>query len=209
VCVSCVHPAAAVRAASSTRGCRFRRTTPTRHQTAALQARCGTPMVRWTDECIGAPHGLGISVHQAPGASTSSSSSTARRLQRRRWRKPWACVSANHVRPHAGHAQPHRPQTIHAAHHSWRLRRAVFPDGRVCISILHNPGDDPHGYETAAERWSPVQSVETIMISIISMLSSPNDESPANVDAAKEWREDKDGFKKKVSRIVRKSQEML
>jgi ubiquitin-conjugating enzyme E2 G1 len=27
------------------------------------------------------------------------------------------------------------------------------------------------------------------MISIISMLSSPNDESPANIDAAKEWRE--------------------
>jgi ubiquitin-conjugating enzyme E2 G1 len=47
------------------------------------------------------------------------------------------------------------------------------------------------------------------MISIISMLSSPNDESPANVDAAKEWREDRDTFKKKVSRIVRKSQEML
>ena len=36
---------------------------------------------------------------------------------------------------------------------------AVYKDGRVCISILHDPGDDPHGYETAAERWSPVQSV--------------------------------------------------
>ncbi len=51
--------------------------------------------------------------------------------------------------------------------------------------------------------------VETIMISIISMLSSPNDESPANVDAAKMWRENRDEFKKRVSRIVRKSQEML
>lgn len=38
------------------------------------------------------------------------------------------------------------------------------------------------------------------------MLSSPNDESPANIDAAKEWRENQDMFKKKVSRIVRKSQ---
>ncbi len=36
---------------------------------------------------------------------------------------------------------------------------AVYPDGRVCISILHSPGEDPHGYESAAERWSPVQSV--------------------------------------------------
>ncbi len=36
---------------------------------------------------------------------------------------------------------------------------AVYADGRVCISILHNPGDDPHGYEKAAERWSPVHTV--------------------------------------------------
>jgi ubiquitin-conjugating enzyme E2 G1 len=47
------------------------------------------------------------------------------------------------------------------------------------------------------------------MLSIISMLSSPNDESPANIDAAKEWRENRSEFKKKVARIVRKSQEML
>jgi ubiquitin-conjugating enzyme E2 G1 len=61
---------------------------------------------------------------------------------------------------------------------------AVYPDGRVCISILHAPGNDPNGYEQASERWSPIQTVETIMLSIISMLSSPNDESPANIDAA-------------------------
>lgn len=85
----------------------------------------------------------------------------------------------------------------------------VFPDGRVCISILHPPGDDQYGYEQASERWSPVHGVESIVLSIISMLSSPNDESPANIDAAKQWREDRDGFKKRVARIVRKSQEML
>jgi ubiquitin-conjugating enzyme E2 G1 len=54
-----------------------------------------------------------------------------------------------------------------------------------------------------------VVQVESIVLSIISMLSSPNDESPANIDAAKQWREDRDGFKKKVARIVRRSQEML
>jgi len=85
----------------------------------------------------------------------------------------------------------------------------VYKDGRVCISILHKPGNDPTGYEDASERWSPVHTVETIMLSIISMLSSPNDESAANIDAAKDWREDRDGFKKKVARIVRRSQEML
>lgn len=85
----------------------------------------------------------------------------------------------------------------------------VYADGRVCISILHPPGDDLISGETAAERWSPVQTVETIMISIISMLSSPNDMSPANVDAAKQWREDPAGFRSRVARCVRKSQEEM
>lgn len=79
----------------------------------------------------------------------------------------------------------------------------------MCISILHAPGEDPSGYELASERWSPVQSVETILISIISMLSCPNDESAANIDAAKQWRDDREGFRKQVARIVRKSQEAL
>ena len=38
----------------------------------------------------------------------------------------------------------------------------IYPDGRVCISILHAPGDDPLGYELSNERWSPVQSVEKV-----------------------------------------------
>lgn len=54
-----------------------------------------------------------------------------------------------------------------------------------------------------------VLQVESIVISIIAMLSSPNDESPANVDAAKQWRDDRDGFKKRVARCVRKSQEEM
>ncbi|CAK0734380.1 Ubiquitin-conjugating enzyme E2 7 [Coccomyxa viridis] len=102
---------------------------------------------------------------------------------------------------------PQSPPTCRFTSEMWHPN--VYADGRVCISILHNPGDDPHGYEKAAERWSPVHTVETIMISIISMLSSPNDESPANIDAAKQWREDREGFKRKVARVVRKSQEML
>lgn len=51
------------------------------------------------------------------------------------------------------------------------LFATVYADGRVCISILHAPGDDPLGYESSAERWSPVQSVEKILLSVISMLA--------------------------------------
>ncbi|XP_014248081.1 ubiquitin-conjugating enzyme E2 G2 [Cimex lectularius] len=81
----------------------------------------------------------------------------------------------------------------------------IYADGRVCISILHAPGDDPMGYESSAERWSPVQSVEKILLSVVSMLAEPNDESGANVDAAKMWRENREEFNRIAERIVRKT----
>lgn len=81
----------------------------------------------------------------------------------------------------------------------------IYPDGRVCISILHAPGDDPMGYESSAERWSPVQSVEKILLSVVSMLAEPNDESGANVDASKMWRDDREQFYKVAKQIVQKS----
>ena len=39
-----------------------------------------------------------------------------------------------------------------------------------------NLGDDRWGYEKASERWLPVHTVETILVSVISMLADPNDE---------------------------------
>jgi len=38
--------------------------------------------------------------------------------------------------------------------------------------------------ERAEERWRPILGVESIIVSVISMLSDPNDDSPANIDAA-------------------------
>ena len=61
------------------------------------------------------------------------------------------------------------------------------------------------GYESSTERWSPVQSVEKILLSVVSMLAEPNDESAANVDAAKMWREDREQFKNRATRTVRKT----
>ncbi|KAF3407047.1 Ubiquitin-conjugating enzyme E2-18 kDa [Talaromyces pinophilus] len=81
----------------------------------------------------------------------------------------------------------------------------VYPNGTVCISILHPPGDDPNHYEHASERWSPIQSVEKILISVMSMLAEPNDESPANVEAAKMWRERRGDYEKRVREEVRKT----
>ncbi|RXW15389.1 hypothetical protein EST38_g10466 [Candolleomyces aberdarensis] len=85
----------------------------------------------------------------------------------------------------------------------------IYDDGTVCISILHAPGEDQYGYEDAGERWLPVHTVESILLSVISLLSSdtPNLDSPANVDAAKEVRTDIIGYRKKVRRLVRRSAE--
>ncbi|KAJ3185468.1 ubiquitin-conjugating enzyme E2 G1 [Geranomyces variabilis] len=100
---------------------------------------------------------------------------------------------------------PQAPPTMRFVTDMWHPN--VYEDGRVCISILHEPGEDQWGYESAAERWLPVHTVETIVLSVISMLSSPNDESPANAKAAKEFRDDPAAFKKRVQRIVRRSEE--
>ncbi|KAJ3364337.1 Ubiquitin-conjugating enzyme E2 15 [Kappamyces sp. JEL0680] len=83
----------------------------------------------------------------------------------------------------------------------------VHDNGDVCISILHAPGEDRYGYEDASERWLPIHTVETIVISVISMLSDPNDQSPANIEAAKEWRDDVKAFNRRVRRLARKTVE--
>ncbi|KAJ8653349.1 hypothetical protein O0I10_011000 [Lichtheimia ornata] len=70
----------------------------------------------------------------------------------------------------------------------------VYPDGRLCISILHPPGDDPVSGEKADERWNPTQSVESVLVSIISLLADPNCSSPANVDAGVAYRKNRDLF---------------
>eukprot|EP00842_Homolaphlyctis_polyrhiza_P006681 jgi/Hompol1/7013/HPOL_002826-RA len=70
----------------------------------------------------------------------------------------------------------------------------IYADGTVCISILHAPGDDPMQYEHASERWSPVQSVEKILLSVVSMLA-----------ASKMWREDRKRFNEIVRQTVKQT----
>lgn len=52
--------------------------------------------------------------------------------------------------------------------------RTVYASGEVCISILHAPGDDPNAYESSSERWSPVQSVEKILLSSVARSPLPS-----------------------------------
>ncbi|MES1911297.1 MAG: hypothetical protein MHM6MM_003750 [Cercozoa sp. M6MM] len=86
----------------------------------------------------------------------------------------------------------------------------VYPDGRVCISILHDPEHDPlNQQESIDEKWRPVLGVEEILVSVVSMLADPNCDSPANVDASVQFRNDYPAFKKRIRRLARRSMEML
>lgn len=85
----------------------------------------------------------------------------------------------------------------------------VYPDGRICISILHAPGEDIMSGEAAGERWSPAQRVESVLLSIISLLDDPEINSPANVDASVMYRDDKAAFNKRVLEDVEKSKKEI
>lgn len=98
---------------------------------------------------------------------------------------------------------PEAPPTFRFITPMWHPN--IDKEGNVCISILHKPGDDEFGYEKQIERWLPVRSPESIIISIISLLSSPNCESPANLEAAQQYREDPEGYRKKVRRLAQRS----
>ncbi|CAL8582104.1 Ubiquitin-conjugating enzyme subunit [Xanthoria parietina] len=78
----------------------------------------------------------------------------------------------------------------------------IYQDGKLCISILHAPGDDEMSGELAAERWSPAQRVESVLLSIISLLDDAETSSPANVDAGVMLRKDPEGFRKRVQQDV-------
>jgi len=74
----------------------------------------------------------------------------------------------------------------------------VYPDGKVCMTILHAPKGDMED----TLRWSPVLGVDKIIISFISLLWDPDPSeagAPANVDALREWRHDR---KKYIERCI-------
>ncbi|KAF8862061.1 hypothetical protein BDZ45DRAFT_703147 [Acephala macrosclerotiorum] len=81
----------------------------------------------------------------------------------------------------------------------------IYPDGKVCISILHAPGEDEQSGEMASERWSSVQSVETVLRSILLLLDDPEISSPANVDAGVTYRDAREVYDAKAQDTVKAS----
>ena len=84
----------------------------------------------------------------------------------------------------------------------------IYPDGRVCISILHPPGTDKFNeQEKAEERWRPSLGAEEILLSVISMLNDPNCDSPANIDAAVMLRNNPEQYNNTVKSLIFQSME--
>ena len=82
----------------------------------------------------------------------------------------------------------------------------IYKDGRVCISILHNPGMDQFNeQERIDEKWRPSLGVEQIVLSVISMLNDPNCDSPANIDASVMFKNNRAEYEKKVRQLTLKS----
>ena len=70
----------------------------------------------------------------------------------------------------------------------------IFPDGTLCLDIIQ-------------DKWKPIYTVGTILMSIQSLLTDPNNDSPANVDAARLLKSDPKAYKKQVRRLAQKSVE--
>ena len=84
----------------------------------------------------------------------------------------------------------------------------IYPDGRVCISILHPPGKDAFNeQEKMEEKWRPSLGAEEILLSVISMLNDPNSDSPANIDAAVMLRNNPEEYKNTVRTLVYQTME--
>lgn len=81
----------------------------------------------------------------------------------------------------------------------------IYNNGLCCISILHE-GKDDTGYESNNIRWSPAQTIESIILSIISILDNPNIESPANLEAAILYSKKRKKYNKIIRNIVYMSQ---
>lgn len=101
------------------------------------------------------------------------------------------------------HNYPFSPPDFRFERSLWHPN--VYPDGRLCISILHQPGEDAMSGESAGERWSPVQRVESVLISVLSLLDDAEVSSPANVDAGVMLRNDSAAYKERVIQDREKS----
>jgi len=100
---------------------------------------------------------------------------------------------------------PESPPELAISSEFWHPN--VYEDGKLCISILHTPGEDPlNDGETEMMRWLPTHSFSTIFNSFLSILDDPGG-APANVDANAQYNRDRAAYIKKVQHLAAKARD--
>lgn len=78
----------------------------------------------------------------------------------------------------------------------------IYPDGKVCMSILHDTREE-NFYDRPEEKWLPVHTIQSIVLSMLLIIQEPNLESPANLEAAKIMRDDKIQYYRKLRKMFK------
>ena len=77
----------------------------------------------------------------------------------------------------------------------------IYTDGRVCMSTLH-VRTKFNEHESDDELWRPIISCHSLIMSIISLLTDPNTDSPANIEASLLLKTDPAAYKKLIRRLL-------
>eukprot|EP01123_Difflugia_compressa_P005126 TRINITY_DN1670_c0_g2_i1.p1 TRINITY_DN1670_c0_g2~~TRINITY_DN1670_c0_g2_i1.p1 ORF type:complete len:241 (-),score=37.64 TRINITY_DN1670_c0_g2_i1:140-862(-) len=102
---------------------------------------------------------------------------------------------------------PYAPPVLTIVSKFWHPN--VYPDGKVCLSVLHAPGSDPlNPGETPEMRWLPIHTVSSIIQCFISILDCPGG-APANVDAQSEYNNNRSSYIERVKALAIESKKTV
>jgi ubiquitin-conjugating enzyme E2 A len=65
----------------------------------------------------------------------------------------------------------------------------IYKNGNICLDILQN-------------KWSPVYDIKSVLISIQSLLTDPNTDSPANTEAANMYVNNRKEYNKRIRSMI-------
>ena len=70
-------------------------------------------------------------------------------------------------------------------------------NGHICLDILKS------------DKWTPAQTVRTLLVSILSLFADPNPDDPLVGSIAKLYKEDRPEFNKRVREFVKEQNDLL
>ena len=65
----------------------------------------------------------------------------------------------------------------------------IYRNGNICLDILQ-------------DKWSPVYDIKSVLLSIQSLLTDPNPDSPANTEASQLYTNNRKEYNKKVKSLI-------